>query len=164
MTEPFAPAQFRDFDDADKLSQPAYSPLDSGIELAPAGKALTGRALTRIVRYDLYIVDTTLQPPKLQRFFVYPFALFLALARRLERRLQPALRAQEKLKKPYADVVTVSTETYAVVTSRTTRSRTRTPEPSPATPPRATTSTQGGRRSVPGRGPPGAAGATRYTA
>src|SRR4029453_8561294 len=37
--EQFAPAQFRDMDDAAKLSAPAYEPLDSGVELAAAGQA-----------------------------------------------------------------------------------------------------------------------------
>src|SRR5262249_14982083 len=33
LQEPFAPAQFRNFSDADKLSQAAYAPQDSGLEL-----------------------------------------------------------------------------------------------------------------------------------
>ena len=54
LTEPFAPAQFRDSDDAGKLSAPAYSPFDSGIELAPKGKtADSGAALTRTVHGQL---------------------------------------------------------------------------------------------------------------
>ena len=115
MTEPFAPAQFRDLDDAAKLSQPAYSPLDSGIELAPAGKAAdSGAALTRFVRYDLYIVDTTLQPPKLQRFFVYPGALFQHWLGGASVAFSELSTAREKLKKPYTDLVAVTTEKYAV--------------------------------------------------
>ena len=39
----FAPAQFKDLDDADKLSQPAYVPQDSGIELSAAGNRVRDR-------------------------------------------------------------------------------------------------------------------------
>ena len=39
LQEPFAPSQFRNFDDATKLSQPAFVPQDSGIELAGSGLA-----------------------------------------------------------------------------------------------------------------------------
>ena len=42
LQEPFAPAQFRNFDDATKLSQPAYVPQDSGIELAGGGEPRVG--------------------------------------------------------------------------------------------------------------------------
>jgi hypothetical protein len=77
LQEPFAPAQFLDADDAHKLSEPAYSPQHSGIELAPQGNAYDGAiALTRTVRYDLTIVDTRLRPPVRVKFYVYAGALF----------------------------------------------------------------------------------------
>src|SRR6185312_5981174 len=37
LQEQFAPAQFTNMDDAAKLSQPAYVPMDSGIALAANG-------------------------------------------------------------------------------------------------------------------------------
>jgi Family of unknown function (DUF6603) len=115
LTEPFAPAQFRDFDDAAKLSQPAYAPLDSGIELAPSGKAAdSGAALTRIVRYDLHIVDTTLQPPQRHRFFVYSGALFQHWLGGASVAFSNLSAAKTKLTKPYPDAVAVTPETYAV--------------------------------------------------
>jgi hypothetical protein len=118
LTEPFAPAQFRDSDDAGKLSAPAYSPFDSGIELAPAGKtADSGVALTRTVRYDLHIVDTKLHPPEKHRFWIYPGALFQHWLGGSSVALSALSQAQSKLTKPYAEGVTVAQETFAVVSA-----------------------------------------------
>jgi hypothetical protein len=116
LQEPFAPSQFRDADDATKLSQPAYSPADSGIELAPAGRASDGGiAVTRIVRYDLHIVDTKLVPaPVFHRFFAYPGALFQHWLGGASVTFNDFSAQRAKLTKPYADAVSVSGETYAV--------------------------------------------------
>jgi uncharacterized protein DUF6603 len=114
LQEPFAPAQFKDLSDADKLSQPAYSPSDSGIELSAAGAAYaSATAITRIVRYDLTIIDTKLRRAK-NRFFVYPaalFAHFLAGAS-VTRSVFSAFR--EAQTRPFAETVTVAPETFAV--------------------------------------------------
>ncbi|MFL5897127.1 MAG: DUF6603 domain-containing protein [Solirubrobacterales bacterium] len=118
LTEPFAPAQFRDSDDAGKLSAPAYSPFDSGIELAPKGKtADSGAALTRAVRYDLHIVDTKLHPPLQRLFWVYPGALFQHWLGGSSVALSALSQAQSKLTKPYAEGVSVGAETFAVVSA-----------------------------------------------
>jgi hypothetical protein len=116
LSEPFAPAQFRDLDDAGKLSAPAYSPFDSGVELAPEGKgADTGAALTLVVRYDLHIVDTALQPPQRFRFFLYPEALFQHWLGGSSVALSSLSQAQAKLTKPEPDAVMIGAETFAVV-------------------------------------------------
>lgn len=115
LQEPFAPSQFRDADDATKLSQPAYQPQDSGIELAPAGQASdSGTAVTRIVRYDLHIVDTKLQPPVRHRFFDYPGALFQHWLGGASVAFNDLSAQHGRLMKPYPDAVTVTNETYAV--------------------------------------------------
>ena len=44
LQEPFAPSQFRNFDDSTKLSQPAYVPQDSGIEIAGSATARDGNS------------------------------------------------------------------------------------------------------------------------
>ena len=76
LQEPFAPAQFKNLDDATKLSQPAYAPQDSGIELSATGNAYaSGTAITRIVRYDLTIIDTKLRRV-FRRFFTFNGVLF----------------------------------------------------------------------------------------
>lgn len=69
LQESFAPSQFNDYDDATKLSQPAFEPLDGGVELSAAGDVYrSGTAITRIVRYDLTIIDTRLLETR-RRFF-----------------------------------------------------------------------------------------------
>ena len=115
LQEPFAPAQFQDTDDATKLSEPAFSPQDSGIELAPSGRALdTGTALTRTVRYDLTIVDTRLQPPKRVRFFAYPGGLFTHWLDGAAVTHNDLSHAQTTLRRPYDASVGVAAETYTV--------------------------------------------------
>ena len=114
LQEPFAPAQFRSIDDAGKLSQPAYVPQDSGIELAVAGITYaSGTAITRIVRYDVTIIDTKLLR-SFSRFFVFAGALFVHFLRgasvaRCE--LSAFRKAQTN---PFADPVKVAPETFAV--------------------------------------------------
>lgn len=115
LREPFAPAQFQDTDDATKLSEPAFSPQDSGLELAPAGQAAdTGTALTRAVRYDLSIVDTRLQPPKRTRFFAYPRGLFTHWLGGASVARNTLSQAQTTLRRPYDVTVSLTAETYAV--------------------------------------------------
>ena len=71
LTEPFAPAQFQDMSDAAKLSQPAYAPLHSGVELAASAAAYaSGTAISPQMRYSLTVVDT--QYRRFQRQF-FPF-------------------------------------------------------------------------------------------
>ena len=100
VREKFAAAQFRDMEDAQKLSAPAYEPLDSGVELAPAGDVWsTGRSAERVVRYETIVLDTALEPKRI-RFFEFWSGLFAqlwggaAIARSVvslqtEKRLQP---------------------------------------------------------------------------
>src|SRR6516162_4409412 len=47
LQEPFAPSQFRNFDDATKLSQPAFVPQNSGIELIGTNALTSATAITR---------------------------------------------------------------------------------------------------------------------
>jgi hypothetical protein len=117
LQEPFAPAQFKSIDDAGKLSQPAYVPQDSGIELAVAGTTYaSGTAITRIVRYDVTIIDTKLRR-SFAKFFIFAGALFNHFLRgasvaRCE--LSAFRRAQTN---PFAEPVTVAPETFAVALS-----------------------------------------------
>jgi hypothetical protein len=114
LRDPFAPAQFKDFDDAAKLSQPAFAPQDDGIEMAAAGDLYaSGTAIVRQVRYDLTIIDTKLRSFS-RRFFEFAGGLFLhflggsAVAR-------SALSAhQASLRQPFDGSVKVASETFAV--------------------------------------------------
>ena len=115
---PFAPAQFLNLSDAAKLSQPAYVPLDSGIELAGAATLTTATAITRPLRYDLTIVDVESEPVR-QPFFPHSRAMFTSFlggnsAGRST--LSATYRAQTH---PYTGSVTVSNETFAVALQST---------------------------------------------
>ncbi len=113
LQDQFAPSQFRNFDDATKLSQPAYVPQDSGIELAGAASLATATAITRPVRYDLTIVDTESDAPP-NKFFPHSRAMFtnfLAGNSAGQSKLSANFRG---LTRPYTGAVAVTNETFAV--------------------------------------------------
>ena len=141
LQEQFAPAQFRNMDDADKLSQPAYVPQDSGIELAVTGIAYaSGTAITRTVRYDVTIIDTKLLRA-FSKFFAFAgvfFSHFLRGASVARCELSAFRKAQTN---PYGDTVTVAPETFAVALQiRQHALSAPTPPPSPVRRPPTTTS------------------------
>jgi hypothetical protein len=114
LQEPFAPSQFRNFSDAQKLSQPAYEPQDSGLELSADGTALaSGTAITRNVRYDLTVIDTQYRRfvQKLFPFFASLFAHFTAGASVAR---SPLSAANRNRMQPYGQKIVVSGESYAV--------------------------------------------------
>ena len=113
LSELFSPSQFRDFDDATKLSQPAFVPQDSGVELAGGSNLTSATAITRPVRYDLTVIDAESEPA---RFKYFPhsralFGTFLRANSAAQSKLSAAYRAQTR---PYPDAVQVSTETFTV--------------------------------------------------
>ena len=117
LTESFAPSQFQNFSDAQKLSQAAYVPLDSGVELAVSGATYaSGTAITRIVRYDITIIDTKLRRifTRFYRFAVPLFQLLLNGASVARSPLSSYVQAQTH---PFAGSVTVAPETFAVAFS-----------------------------------------------
>jgi hypothetical protein len=114
LTEPFAPAQFRDFDDASKLSKPAYAPQDSGIELAAAsGLYASGTAITRIVRYDLTVIDTKLRRAVF-RFVHLSFDFFQHLLRGSSVARSPMSAYAQSKTHPFEGAVAVTSERYVV--------------------------------------------------
>jgi hypothetical protein len=112
--EKFAAAQYRDMDDAAKLSAPAFEPLESGVELGGAGEPwTTGRLAQRIVRYETIIVDTALEPVR-NRFFEFWDALFVHFrAGSAVARAAPSL-ANERRMRPFATRVAVNDEQFTV--------------------------------------------------
>jgi hypothetical protein len=118
LQEPFAPSQFRNFDNATKLSQPAYVPQDSGIELAGSASLATATAITRPLRYDLTVIDKESEPVRLP-FFAHSRAMFtnfLAGNSAGQSTLSASFRG---LTQPQAGSVTVSNETFAVALQAT---------------------------------------------
>ena len=114
LTESFAPAQFTTQGDADKLSEPAYVPQDSGIEIAAAGNQYaSGTAIVRIVRYDVTVIDTKLRRSS-SRFAHYAGTMFARGLRGNAAARSTLSAAREQQTHPYAGSVQVSTETFAV--------------------------------------------------
>ena len=73
--EPFAPAQYQDFADADRLSKPAFQPMHGGLDLSVDGQQLaSGGLVKRVIRYEEIIIDSNFQT------FPAPFPRFLRLA------------------------------------------------------------------------------------
>jgi hypothetical protein len=113
VQEQFSPSQFRDFDDATRLSQQAYVPQDSGVELAGGSNLTSATAITRPVRYDLTVIDAESEPVRF-KFFPHLRGLFVTHLRAnsaSQSKLSAAYRAQTR---PYPDAVQVSSETFAV--------------------------------------------------
>jgi hypothetical protein len=58
LQEKFAMAQFRDMESSQKLSIPSFQDLDAGMSLSAEGTSIrTGKAVKRVVRYELVTID-----------------------------------------------------------------------------------------------------------
>jgi hypothetical protein len=115
LQEPFAPSQFRNFDDATKLSQPAFVPQDSGVELAGSATLASATAITRPLRYDVTVIDKESEPVR-HRYFGHSRAMFtnfLAGNSAGQSKLSANFRG---LTRPQSGTVAVSGETFAVAT------------------------------------------------
>jgi hypothetical protein len=114
VKEQFAPAQFTTMNDAAKLSQDAYVEMDGGIELGVGGTTYaSATAITRIVRYDVKIIDTRLRFSRL-RFYLFAGGLFHNLLRGGSVARSPLSAWRKGQVKPHADAVAVLPETFAV--------------------------------------------------
>jgi hypothetical protein len=114
LEESFAPAEFKSLPDADRLSQPAYVPMEGGIELAVAGGAYrSGTAITRIVRYDLSVVDTKRRRAATP-FYVFAGFLFLHLLAGSHVARSTLSARHRSRTHPYKGAVAVSHERFAV--------------------------------------------------
>jgi hypothetical protein len=114
VDESFAPAQYDELGDGDKLSRPAYEPRHGGIELSVEGNQLaSGAMIKRVVRYDLITIDTLFRR-KRRRFFLYSAALFAHFLKGASVSLSVLSAAHEKKLKPFDEKVAVGPETFAV--------------------------------------------------
>jgi hypothetical protein len=114
VEESFAPAQFEELSDGEKLSRPAFEPRNGGIELSVDGNQLaSGAMIKRVVRYDLFTIDT-LHRRFQRRFFVYSGALFAHFLKGASVSLSALSKSRETQLKPFAEKVTVAPDTYTV--------------------------------------------------
>jgi hypothetical protein len=114
IREKFAAAQYRDMDDAQKLSAPAYEPLDSGVELGAAGQPwATGPLAQRNVRYETIIVDTAFQRVRL-RFFKFWDGLFVHFRAGAAVSRAAVSLANENRMQPFANKIAVTADEFTV--------------------------------------------------
>jgi hypothetical protein len=118
LQEPFAPSQFRNFDDATRLSQPAYVPQDSGIELAAAAALASATAITRPVRYDLTIVDAASESTR-TKFFPHGKVMFSSFLAENSAGRSKLSATFQGLAAPNRGAVAVASETFAVALGAT---------------------------------------------
>ncbi len=112
--EKFAAAQYRDMDDAAKLSTPAYEPLDSGVELGAAGLPwATGPLAQRNVRYETIIVDTAFERLR-TRFVKFWDGLFVHFRAGAAVSRAPVSRFNEQRLQPFTDKMAVADERFTV--------------------------------------------------
>jgi len=113
--EQFAPAQFQNFSDSEKLSRPAYVSEHAGIELkAASGDFMTSQLVKRIVRYEQIILDTN-AVALVTRFFLLAIALFTHFLKGDAVAKSELSQASKTKLSPFAEKVSVGAETYAVV-------------------------------------------------
>ena len=119
VDEQFAPAQFQDFGDAEKLSKPSFQPMHGGLDLSVAGQQLhSGALVKRVVRYELFTIDGAFREhQRYPRFFVGLFVHFLAGNAASRSPLSQAVKRQHV---PFDDKVTVAVgESFAVARAGT---------------------------------------------
>jgi hypothetical protein len=112
--EMFARGQYQDLSDADKLSKPAFEPMDSGVRLAGSDADwAAGVGADRNVRYESIIVDTLFER------FAKPFYEWLTLLFVHFRAGSAVSRsslsyANEKKRQPFAEKIVVNGDSYVV--------------------------------------------------
>ena len=112
--EQFAPAQFKDMKDAEKLSKQAYAPEKAGLELSASGAdTRSSFCVKRILRYEEIIIDTNFKrfAQKFMGWLAVLFAHFLKGSAAAKSDLSYATSKQFK---PFDDKVAVNPETYTV--------------------------------------------------
>jgi hypothetical protein len=113
-TELFAPAQFQNFSDGDKLSRPAFAPQAAGLELIPSGAELRSSLVARRnVRYEEIIIDNNFKR-FVRRFFGFNGFLFgFFLGGSSAARCELSMASKQRLN-PFSDKITVASEGYTV--------------------------------------------------
>jgi hypothetical protein len=115
--EPFALGQFLDLANDEKLSRKAYEKKNSGLKLSVAGRqAVSSRAVKRIVRYEMIVIDSKYKK-QLFQFFAFSATLFRHFLRGNAAARSPLSRATQKMFVPFDDKVAVRQQAYAVATN-----------------------------------------------
>jgi hypothetical protein len=111
----FAPAQFRNMNDAQKLSAPAFQDEVSGVQLGVEGAELRcGRGVKRSLRYEVTTIDTYYRR-FMKRFRGLGDQLFDHFVRGAAVGKSALSKQRKSALQPFADGVTVTQDNYAVV-------------------------------------------------
>ena len=106
VNESFAPAQFQQLSDAEKLSRPSYQQLKGGVTIGAAGGPQSSKMTRRRIAYDVTIIDKEpVQPPGKAGAFFTLFDAFLAGAAVARSPLSFHARSQLA---PYEGTITVA--------------------------------------------------------
>ncbi|MDW5592697.1 DUF6603 domain-containing protein [Conexibacter stalactiti] len=120
VSEQFAPAQYRDMADAEKLGKPAFEREHGGIELTPAGQEIASGALVkRVNRYELSTIDTAFQRRRI-RFHAFPSTLFVHFLAGCAIARSPLSQAIKDQHDPFApaDKIAVGDEGWTVASQQ----------------------------------------------
>jgi hypothetical protein len=118
--EQFAPAQFQNMTDADKLSRPAFGSEPGGLDLSAAGQQLnSSQMVKRVVRYEVIIIDSNFR--RFLRFIHFPTSLFTFFMEGSTVARSELAQATKKLFQPFDERVSVQAETYSVVFQATSK-------------------------------------------
>ena len=118
VVESFAPGQFNDLKDAERLSRKSFEPGHGGIEMSAAGATLrTGPLVRRVVRYELITVDTGWVRARRQRFRLVLSGLFQFFLRGNAVSKHPLSQYQQTLAQPFAEKVEAGHERFVVASA-----------------------------------------------
>jgi hypothetical protein len=113
-SESFAPAQFQNMEDAQKLSRPAFEPQHAGLELSIQGDQLaSAKMVKRIVRYEEVVIDTNFKR-FVRRFFLYTDALFAHFLRGASINKSSLSQTIQQQLQPFEEKIEVRPNTYVV--------------------------------------------------
>ena len=116
--EKFAPAQFREMTDAERLSASAFVPEHAGLELeAPEHDARTSRAVQRVVRYEEIIIDSNFRRAA-STFGTRGGLLFTHLLANGAVARSTLSQANRRARTPFADRVEVAEGGFVVAFAR----------------------------------------------
>jgi hypothetical protein len=118
VIESFAPAQFNDLTDAERLSRKSFEPGHGGIELSAAGASLrTGPLVRRVVRYELITVDTGWERARRERFRVVLAGLFRFFLHGASISKSQLSQHTHTLSYPFVDKVQAGPEQFVVAST-----------------------------------------------
>ena len=116
-----ARGQYQDLSDADKLSKPAFEPMDSGVRLAGSGADwAAGVGADRNVRYESIIIDTlfaavdSLEETVDRPFYEWLTLLFVHFRAGSAIARSSLSYANEKKRQPFAEKIAVNGDSYVV--------------------------------------------------